>query len=58
MTFTKTHTRNDGKVDVNLIVDNGETAIYHRQFKVKDRTVTLPWGACSSQRFEREFSPA
>jgi len=55
--FTKTHTRNDGKVDVNLVSDNGETAIYYRQFKTpKGKTVTMPWGACPTERFEREFS--
>lgn len=56
--FNKTHTRIDGKVDVNLIADNGETVIYHRSWPLtNDKHITVQWGACSSERFNKEFIP-
>ena len=58
MIFQTTHTRKDGKVDVNLVVDNGETAIYHRIYKDrKGEEIFGPWGVCSSKRFAEEFVP-
>ncbi len=58
--MTITHKRKDGKVDVDLqfISQDGTTAVYHRNYALRNgERVTVKWGACSTERFNREFVP-
>ena len=58
MSFQATHQRRDGKVDVNLQFISGDTAVYHRRWtNPKGGEVISPWGGCSAERFNREFTP-
>lgn len=50
-----TYKRKDGKVTAELLVDNGETAIYTARWTDRNNKTHENFTACTSARFNREF---
>lgn len=48
--------RNDGKVQAEVIFDNGETVCYHATWVQGDRQHQNRFTACTKARFDRDFS--
>jgi len=49
-------TRKDGKVQAELHFDTGETAVYTARWKNRRGEIETNFTACTSGRFNREFS--